>query len=77
MTGHWLLLAVIGALFVAETLSVVLQVAYFKASHGRRLFRMAPLHHHLELSGWTEVQITQRFWVLALLLAMVGVALAL
>jgi len=77
MTGQWLLLVVVGAVFVVETLSVALQVSYFKATHGLRLFRMAPFHHHLELSGWEEVQITQRFWVIALVLAMAGVALAL
>lgn len=77
MTGQWLLLLVIGGLFALETVSVVLQVGYFKATHGRRLFKMAPFHHHLELSGWKEVQITQRFWVLAAMLAMAGVALAL
>lgn len=76
MTGQWLVLLVIGALFALETVSVVLQVGYFKATHGHRLFKMAPFHHHLELSGWKEVQITQRFWVLATVLAMAGVALA-
>ena len=77
MTGQWPLLLVIGGLFALETVSVMLQVGYFKATRGRRLFKMAPFHHHLELSGWKEVQITQRFWVLAVVLAMAGVALAL
>jgi phospho-N-acetylmuramoyl-pentapeptide-transferase len=77
MTGHLLLLPVIGLLFVAETLSVILQVGFFKATHGRRLFRMAPLHHHFELLGWSETQVAQRFWLLSMLTGMVGVALAL
>ena len=77
MTGHVLLLPIIGVIFVVEALSVVAQVAYFKASGGRRLFKMAPIHHHFELLGWSETQITQRFWLLAMLAGMVGIALAL
>jgi phospho-N-acetylmuramoyl-pentapeptide-transferase len=80
MSGHWLLLPVIGAVFGIEALSVMLQVGYFKATRlkygvGRRVFRMAPLHHHFELVGWPEVQITQRFWIAAGIAALVGVAL--
>jgi len=77
MTGHVVLLPVIGALFVAETLSVMLQVAYFKLTGGRRLFKMTPLHHHFEIVGWSETQVAQRFWLLGMLAAIVGVALAL
>ncbi len=77
MTGQWLLLPVIAIVPVAETLSVILQVAYFKATHGKRLFRMSPLHHHFEQVGWSETQIVQRFWLVGLLSAMIGVALAL
>jgi phospho-N-acetylmuramoyl-pentapeptide-transferase len=82
MTGQWLLLPVISAVFVAETLSVILQVAYFKFTRirygeGRRIFKMTPLHHHFELLGWSEPQVTQRFWLMAILAAMLGVALAL
>ncbi|MBM4432010.1 MAG: phospho-N-acetylmuramoyl-pentapeptide-transferase [Chloroflexi bacterium] len=77
MTEQWLLLAVVGIVFVAEVLSVALQVGYFKITRGKRLFKMAPLHHHLELLGWSEVQIVQRFWLIAMLAAMVGIALAL
>lgn len=77
MTGQWLLLPVVGAVFLAEALSDILQVAYFKLSNGRRLFRMAPLHHHFELLGWSETQVTQRFWLVGILMAMLGVALAL
>lgn len=77
MTGHVLLLPIIGAIFVVEALSVTGQVAYFKLTGGRRLFKMAPIHHHFELLGWSETQITQRFWLLAMLSGMVGIALAL
>jgi phospho-N-acetylmuramoyl-pentapeptide-transferase len=77
MTEQWLLLAIIGVVFVAEALSVMLQVGYFKWTKGKRLFKMAPLHHHFELLGWSEVQITQRFWLVASVAAMVGIALAL
>ncbi len=77
MTEQWLLLAVIGAVFVGEALSVMLQVGYFKWSKGKRLFKMAPVHHHFELLGWSEVQVTQRFWLIAAVAAMVGIALAL
>jgi phospho-N-acetylmuramoyl-pentapeptide-transferase len=77
MTGHILLLPLIGCVFVAEALSVILQTGYFKASGGRRLFRMAPLHHHFELLGWSETHVTQRFWLVSMLAAIAGVALAL
>lgn len=77
MTGQWLILPIIGIVFVIEASSVVLQVVYVKATNGRRLFRMSPLHHHFELIGWSEPQITLRFWLIAMLAAMLGVALAL
>ncbi len=77
MTGHILLLPVIGSIFVVEALSVTAQVTYYKLTHGRRLFKMAPIHHHFELKGWSETQITQRFWLLGMLSGMVGIALAL
>jgi len=82
MTGQWLLLPVVGFIFVAEVISVILQVAYFKYTKarygkGRRIFKMAPLHHHFELLGWSETHITQRFWLVAVLTAMLGIALAL
>jgi phospho-N-acetylmuramoyl-pentapeptide-transferase len=82
MTGQWLLLPIISAVFVAETLSVILQVVYFKFTRirygqGRRIFKMTPLHHHFELLGWSEMQVVQRFWLIAILAAMLGVALAL
>jgi phospho-N-acetylmuramoyl-pentapeptide-transferase len=76
MTAQWALLPVIAIIPVAETASVILQVVYFKWSKGKRLFKMAPLHHHFELLGWSETQVVQRFWLIALLAAMIGVALA-
>jgi len=77
MTGQWLLLPVVGIVFVAEVLSVALQVWYFRLTGGRRLFKMTPLHHHFELVGWSEVHIVQRFWLVGVLAAMLGIALAL
>jgi phospho-N-acetylmuramoyl-pentapeptide-transferase len=77
MTGHWSLLPVIAIIPVSVTISVLLQVVYFRWTKGRRLFKMAPLHFHFELSGWSETQIVQRFWLVALLSGMFGVALAL
>jgi phospho-N-acetylmuramoyl-pentapeptide-transferase len=81
MTGQWLLLPIIAIVPVAETLTVILQVLSAKYSRrylgeDRRLFRMAPLHHHFELGGWSETQIVQRFWLVGILSAMVGIALA-
>ncbi len=76
MTGQWVLLPVIAIIPVSIGMSVVLQVVYFKLTKGKRLFKMAPLHHHFELSGWSETQIVQRFWLISLLFAMVGAALA-
>jgi phospho-N-acetylmuramoyl-pentapeptide-transferase len=77
MTGQWPLLLIIAVIPTATTLSVIIQVVYFKLTKGRRLFKMTPIHHHFELSGWSETQIVQRFWLIALLSAMIGVALAL
>jgi len=77
MTGQWLMLPIVGVVFVAEVVSDILQVAYFKLTGGQRLFRMAPIHHHFELLGWSEVQVVQRFWLIGMLAAMLGIALAL
>ena len=82
MTGQWLLLPIVALIPVAETLSVIIQVFYFKYTKqrfgkGRRIFKMSPLHHHFELLGWSETQVVQRFWLVELLAAMAGVALAL
>lgn len=77
MTGQWLLLPVIGIVFVAEAGSNILQIGYFKLSGGKRIFKRAPFHHHLELIGWAETQVVTRFWLVSIVAAMAGVALAL
>lgn len=77
MTGHWLLLPLIGIVFVAEAVSNVIQIGYFKMTGGKRFFKQAPLHHHLERSGWAETQIVTRFYVVAFAAGFVGIALAL
>jgi phospho-N-acetylmuramoyl-pentapeptide-transferase len=77
MSGQWLFLPIIAIIPVSETISVILQIGYFKLTKGRRLFKMAPLHHHFELMGWSETQVVQRFWLVGLLFAMLGIAFAL
>jgi phospho-N-acetylmuramoyl-pentapeptide-transferase len=77
MTGQWLLLPLIGIVFVTEAVSNVLQIGYFKMTGGKRIFKRAPFHNHLELSGWAETQIVTRAWVVGIAAAMLGVALAL
>jgi phospho-N-acetylmuramoyl-pentapeptide-transferase len=77
MTGQWLLLPIIAVIPVAEVMSVILQIGYFRLTHGGRLFRMAPIHHHFEELGWSETQVVQRFWLVGILSAMIGVSLAL
>lgn len=69
-----IVLAIMGGIFVAETVSVALQVGYFKYSGGKRIFRMAPLHHHYELKGWPEPKIIVRFWIITLILVLIGLA---
>ncbi len=73
VTKHELVLAIIGGLFVLETVSVIVQVASFQLT-GRRIFRMAPLHHHFEQKGWAEATIVIRFWIIAVILALIGLA---
>ena len=73
MNNTSLLLAIIGALFVVEAVSVMIQVASFKLT-GKRVFRMAPLHHHYELKGWKETQVVVRFWIITMLLVLLGLA---
>ena len=73
ITKHELVLAVVGGLFVLETVSVIVQVASFKLT-GKRVFQMAPLHHHFEKKGWAEPTIVIRFWIVAVILALVGLA---
>lgn len=72
-TKHEIVLAIVGGLFVVEALSVIIQVAYFKRT-GKRVFLMAPIHHHFEKKGWAEPQIVIRFWIISLILAMIGLA---
>jgi phospho-N-acetylmuramoyl-pentapeptide-transferase len=74
-----IVLFIMGGIFVAETVSVMLQVTWFKYTkkrygEGRRLFRMAPLHHHFELSGWKETQVVVRFWVITMMLVLIGLS---
>jgi phospho-N-acetylmuramoyl-pentapeptide-transferase len=64
LTRTELLMALLGGLFVIQTVSVMLQVGYFKATKGKRLFRMAPLHHHFEMLGWEEITVVIRFWLI-------------
>jgi phospho-N-acetylmuramoyl-pentapeptide-transferase len=75
ITGQILVLPLIGLIFVVETGSVILQVAYFRVTHGRRILRMSPIHHHFELGGWDEEKITLRFWIVAILAGLLGVTL--
>jgi phospho-N-acetylmuramoyl-pentapeptide-transferase len=72
-TKHEIVLAIIGGIFVMEALSVIIQVASFKMT-GRRVFRMAPIHHHFEQLGWTESQVVIRFWIVAVVLALIGLS---
>jgi phospho-N-acetylmuramoyl-pentapeptide-transferase len=71
---HEIVLAIVGGLFVIEALSVILQVYYFKYTGGKRMFLMAPIHHHFEKKGWTESQIVVRFWIISLIFALIGMS---
>jgi len=73
ITRHEIILVIIGGIFVAETVSVILQVIGFKTT-GKRIFRMAPLHHHFEKKGWPETRVVVRFWIISIILALVGLA---
>lgn len=73
MTKHEIVLAIIGGLFVVETLSVIIQVVSFKTT-GKRVFKMAPIHHHFEKLGWAETTVTVRFWIIAIVLALIGLS---
>ncbi len=82
MTGQWLLLPIVGIVFVAEAASDILQIGYFKwtkrrTGQGKRIFKMAPLHYHFELLGWSETHVMERFFLIGILAAMLGIALAL
>jgi phospho-N-acetylmuramoyl-pentapeptide-transferase len=76
MTGQWALLPIIAVIPFSEALSDVIQIGYFKLTRGRRFFKMAPLHLHFEMLGWSETQIVQRFWLIGLIAAMLGIGLA-
>lgn len=76
MTGQWAILPLIAIIPVSEAVADILQIGYFKITKGKRLFKMAPLHLHFELLGWSETQIVQRFWLIGLIGAMLGVGLA-
>jgi phospho-N-acetylmuramoyl-pentapeptide-transferase len=69
-----IVLFIMGGVFVAETVSVMMQVSYFKATKGKRIFRMAPLHHHYELGGWKETQVVVRFWIITIVLVLLGLS---
>jgi phospho-N-acetylmuramoyl-pentapeptide-transferase len=75
ITGEMLLLILVGGVFVAEALSVIIQVTYFKRTGGKRIFRMSPLHHHFELGGWPETKVTSGFWLTSAVLSLMGFAL--
>jgi phospho-N-acetylmuramoyl-pentapeptide-transferase len=77
MTGQWPLLLVIGIIPLSEILSVVIQVGYFKLTKGKRFFKMAPIHLHFELLGWSETQVVQRFLLIGFMAALIGIGLSL
>jgi phospho-N-acetylmuramoyl-pentapeptide-transferase len=74
ITKQEILLAIVGGVFVMETFSVIFQVGYFKLTGGKRIFRMAPIHHHFELKGWAEPKVIVRFWIISILLALVAIS---
>ena len=74
ITKHEFVLAIVGGLFVMEAISVILQVGYFKLSGGKRIFLMAPIHHHFEKKGWSEPTIVFRFWIISIVLALIGLS---
>ncbi|MDP6534794.1 MAG: phospho-N-acetylmuramoyl-pentapeptide-transferase, partial [Gammaproteobacteria bacterium] len=73
VSRHEIVLFIMGGVFVMETVSVILQVASFKLT-GKRIFRMAPLHHHFELKGWPEPRVIVRFWIITVMLVLFGLA---
>ncbi len=74
ITKQELLLILVGGLFVIETLSVIFQVGFFKMTNGKRIFKMAPIHHHFELKGWPESKVIVRFWIIAIVLALLSLS---
>jgi phospho-N-acetylmuramoyl-pentapeptide-transferase len=73
-TKQEILLAIVGGIFVLETISVIFQVGWFKVSNGKRIFRMAPIHHHFELKGWAEPKVIVRFWIISIILALLAIS---
>lgn len=73
-TKQEILLAIVGGVFVMETISVIFQVGWFKVSNGKRIFRMAPIHHHFELKGWAEPKVIVRFWIISIILALLAIS---
>lgn len=74
ITKHEILLVLVGGIFVIEALSVIFQVSFFKVTNGRRIFRMAPIHHHFELKGWSEPKVIVRFWIIAIILGLLSIS---
>jgi phospho-N-acetylmuramoyl-pentapeptide-transferase len=74
MTKQEILLAIVGGIFVIETFSVIFQVGYFRITGGKRILKMAPLHHHFELKGWAEPKVIVRFWIISILLALMAIS---
>lgn len=74
LAKHEILLVLVGGIFVIETVSVIIQVGFFKATNGRRIFRMAPVHHHFELKGWPEPKVIVRFWIIAAILSLMAIS---
>jgi phospho-N-acetylmuramoyl-pentapeptide-transferase len=74
ITKHEILLALVGGIFVIEALSVIFQVSFFKVTNGRRIFKMAPIHHHFELKGWAEPKVIVRFWIIAIMLGLFSIS---
>ena len=74
LTKQEIILAIVGGIFVVETISVIFQVGWFKMSNGDRMFRMAPIHHHFELKGWAEPKVIVRFWIISVILALIAIS---
>lgn len=74
MTKQEIILAIVGGMFVIETISVIFQVGWFKISNGKRIFKMAPIHHHFEIKGWAEPKVIVRFWIISIILALVAIS---
>ena len=74
ITRQEIVLAIMGGIFVVETLSVMIQTTYFRLTHGKRVFLMAPIHHHFELKGWKETQVVVRFWIITFVLVLIGLS---